>query len=121
MGREPGDHSFMDGKHVAFGEVVKGMEVLESLEQYGTSIGMVTANIIISNCGMVGPDGQPMEGRGSVVIEDGAHFFSVPRTPPQVLSSLPSLVPRRGTQDSVTSGSSSSCLPSCPPPPPPAS
>ncbi|KAH0791908.1 peptidylprolyl isomerase [Histomonas meleagridis] len=45
----------LDGKHVVFGRVVEGMEVIRDIEKYGTEgKGATTANIIISECGEVG-------------------------------------------------------------------
>jgi len=43
---------WLDGKHVVFGHVVQGMEVVNTIEGYGSSSGKTDGNIIISKCGM---------------------------------------------------------------------
>lgn len=44
-----------DGKHVVFGEVVSGMEVLQAVESYGTSCGEPTVPVSITDCGVYRP------------------------------------------------------------------
>eukprot|EP00339_Tiarina_fusa_P001973 CAMPEP_0116999510 /NCGR_PEP_ID=MMETSP0472-20121206/2186_1 /TAXON_ID=693140 ORGANISM="Tiarina fusus, Strain LIS" /NCGR_SAMPLE_ID=MMETSP0472 /ASSEMBLY_ACC=CAM_ASM_000603 /LENGTH=305 /DNA_ID=CAMNT_0004698943 /DNA_START=89 /DNA_END=1002 /DNA_ORIENTATION=- len=44
-----------DGKHVIFGEVQSGMEVLRAAEAYGTSGGEPTVPITITDCGIYRP------------------------------------------------------------------
>ncbi|KAL0866767.1 hypothetical protein Bca101_045885 [Brassica carinata] len=41
----------LDGKHVVFGKVVKGMEVVKKMELVGTSDGKPTSNVKIIDCG----------------------------------------------------------------------
>jgi len=41
----------LDGKHVAFGKVTSGLEVLKELEQYGNRLGAVSKKVVISDCG----------------------------------------------------------------------
>ncbi|KAF3552771.1 hypothetical protein F2Q69_00014185 [Brassica cretica] len=43
----------LDGKHVVFGKVVKGMEVVKKMELVGTSDGKPTSNVKIIDCGQV--------------------------------------------------------------------
>lgn len=43
--------SWLDGKHVVFGEVVEGADVVKQIESYGTQGGKTTKSIIIENCG----------------------------------------------------------------------
>ena len=43
----------LDGKHVVFGKVLKGMEVIATLESIGTSGGQPKATAIISDCGQL--------------------------------------------------------------------
>lgn len=45
--------SFLDGRHVVFGSVVDGMDVVKKVESYGTRAGTPTAKIIVANCGEV--------------------------------------------------------------------
>lgn len=44
-----------DGKHVVFGEIVSGAEVLKKAEEFGTVEGNPTAPIIITDCGVFTP------------------------------------------------------------------
>lgn len=44
-----------DGKHVIFGEVVSGGEILKKAEQFGTADGNPTAMIRITDCGIFTP------------------------------------------------------------------
>ncbi|KAJ7507018.1 peptidyl-prolyl cis-trans isomerase [Mycena galericulata] len=47
----------LDGKHVVFGEVVKGKSVVRQIENYPTANGDVpTAPIVIADCGVLAPD-----------------------------------------------------------------
>ena len=43
--------SWLDGKHVVFGEVTKGYEVVEAIEKLGTSSGSVRGTAKIVNSG----------------------------------------------------------------------
>lgn len=43
--------SWLDGKHVVFGEVVDGMNLVSTIESYGTETGKTKAVITITNCG----------------------------------------------------------------------
>ncbi|XP_037097460.1 peptidyl-prolyl cis-trans isomerase E isoform X2 [Syngnathus acus] len=42
---------WLDGKHVVFGELVEGMDVLREMEAQGTKDGKVKQKVIISDCG----------------------------------------------------------------------
>lgn len=42
---------WLDGKHVVFGEVVKGMDVVKNIEKVGSQSGATTQKVIIKNCG----------------------------------------------------------------------
>jgi len=48
-----GDTPHLDGKHVVFGKVVDGMEVLKIIESQGSNSGKTKRPIIISNCGEI--------------------------------------------------------------------
>ncbi|NRA47174.1 MAG: peptidylprolyl isomerase [Oligoflexales bacterium] len=42
---------WLDGRHVVFGKVVKGMEVVKEIEKYGTGSGRPKAKIVIADSG----------------------------------------------------------------------
>ena len=42
---------WLDDKHVVFGQVVQGMEVVKRMEQNGTKSGKPTKKCVISSCG----------------------------------------------------------------------
>merc|ERR1712171_27445 len=44
---------WLDGKHVVFGNVVEGMDVVQSIESYGSQSGQTKAKIVISDCGQL--------------------------------------------------------------------
>jgi peptidylprolyl isomerase len=44
---------WLDGKHVVFGEVVEGLEILEKLEANGSQSGKTKVAIAISDCGEI--------------------------------------------------------------------
>lgn len=44
---------WLDGKHVVFGEVVEGMEVVRKMEKVGTQAGQTSRPVVIVDCGEV--------------------------------------------------------------------
>ena len=49
---------WLSGKHVVFGRVVKGMEVVDKMESCGSSSGETNAKVVILNCGQIGQTAQ---------------------------------------------------------------
>jgi cyclophilin family peptidyl-prolyl cis-trans isomerase len=45
--------SWLDGKHVVFGSVVQGMDVVKTIESYGSQSGATKAPIVIAACGQL--------------------------------------------------------------------
>ncbi|KAJ2812974.1 Peptidyl-prolyl cis-trans isomerase-like 1 [Coemansia furcata] len=45
--------AWLDGKHVVFGQVIKGMEVVKKIEGYGSSDGKTNGKITITKCGEI--------------------------------------------------------------------
>mmetsp|Transcript_15698 Transcript_15698/g.33178 ORF Transcript_15698/g.33178 Transcript_15698/m.33178 type:complete len:186 (+) Transcript_15698:130-687(+) len=45
--------SHLDGKHVVFGSVVEGMDVVRAVEGVGTNSGKTTSPVVISACGQL--------------------------------------------------------------------
>jgi len=43
----------LDGKHVVFGQVVDGMDVLKKMEGVGSQSGATSAKVIIKDCGQL--------------------------------------------------------------------
>uniref|UniRef100_A0A7S2SGK7 Peptidyl-prolyl cis-trans isomerase n=1 Tax=Eucampia antarctica TaxID=49252 RepID=A0A7S2SGK7_9STRA len=48
-----GNSSWLDGKHVVFGKVISGMDVLSAVEQVGSDSGRTRASITISDSGQL--------------------------------------------------------------------
>lgn len=42
---------WLDGKHVVFGQVIEGMDVIRKMEAVGTKSGKPSEKVVISNCG----------------------------------------------------------------------
>ncbi|XP_076876835.1 peptidylprolyl isomerase Ab (cyclophilin A) isoform X2 [Brachyhypopomus gauderio] len=47
------DTAWLDGKHVVFGNVVEGIDVIKAIERKGSSSGKCSAKIVIANCGQL--------------------------------------------------------------------
>jgi cyclophilin family peptidyl-prolyl cis-trans isomerase len=44
---------WLDGKHVVFGTVVEGMEVVKKIESLGSESGRTKSKIVIADCGQL--------------------------------------------------------------------
>ena len=44
---------WLDGKHVVFGSVTKGMDVVKKVESYGSQQGATSKKIVIADCGQI--------------------------------------------------------------------
>ena len=45
--------NWLDGKHVVFGNVTEGMEVVSAIEQVGSQEGRTRVPVVISDCGQL--------------------------------------------------------------------
>ncbi len=43
----------LDGKHVVFGKVVSGLDVVKKMEDNGSNSGKTKAPVVIANCGQL--------------------------------------------------------------------
>merc|ERR1711970_1325168 len=48
---------WLDGKHVVFGKVVEGMDVVEAIEKVGSQGGETSKKVVIATCGELALDG----------------------------------------------------------------
>ena len=45
--------SFLDGKHVVFGKVTKGLDVVRAIERVGSKEGKTARTVLINDCGQI--------------------------------------------------------------------
>lgn len=45
--------SWLDNRHVVFGTIVEGMEVIKKIESYGSQSGKTSKKISIADCGQL--------------------------------------------------------------------
>lgn len=45
--------NWLDGKHVVFGNVSKGMEVVKAVEAVGSSGGKTSSPVVVADCGQL--------------------------------------------------------------------
>ena len=48
--------AWLDGKHVDFGKVVKGMSVVKHVESFGSQDGKTSKKVVVKDCGELEPD-----------------------------------------------------------------
>lgn len=44
---------WLDGKHVVFGSVTNGMDIVKKIESYGSQSGSTRAKLVIADCGQL--------------------------------------------------------------------
>ena len=44
---------WLDGKHVVFGQVVEGLDVVKAIERVGSQSGKVSAPVVVADCGQL--------------------------------------------------------------------
>ena len=49
--------SWLDGKHVVFGKVIEGMDVVSAVEKVGSQGGETSEKVVVHECGEIGLDG----------------------------------------------------------------
>ena len=47
------DTPWLDGKHVVFGSVVEGIEVVDGIEEVGSQSGRTAKSVVIRDCGEI--------------------------------------------------------------------
>merc|ERR1712156_81120 len=45
--------SWLDGKHVVFGQIVEGMDVVKKVESFGSQSGKCSQKIVVADCGQL--------------------------------------------------------------------
>ncbi|KAK6115201.1 hypothetical protein DH2020_007470 [Rehmannia glutinosa] len=45
--------AWLDGKHVVFGQVVEGLDVIKAVEKFGSSSGRTAKPVVVADCGQL--------------------------------------------------------------------
>ena len=48
-----GERTHVNGKHVVFGRVCEGLNVVKMIENYGTDSGATTKTVLVADCGVI--------------------------------------------------------------------
>jgi cyclophilin family peptidyl-prolyl cis-trans isomerase len=46
-------HCRLDGKHVVFGKVTQGLDIVKAMEAQGSQSGQTKAEVVIADCGQL--------------------------------------------------------------------
>ena len=57
--------NWLDGKHVVFGRVASGMDVVDAVEKVGSQSGTTSETVTITKSGQANWKGEPMESAAS--------------------------------------------------------
>ena len=44
---------WLDGKHVVFGKVIEGFNIVKTIESYGSANGKTSKKVVVANCGQL--------------------------------------------------------------------
>jgi cyclophilin family peptidyl-prolyl cis-trans isomerase len=45
------DTPWLDGKHVVFGKVIEGLDVVDTIEEVGSGSGQTAKKVVVKDCG----------------------------------------------------------------------
>ncbi|EPY27428.1 cyclophilin 11 [Strigomonas culicis] len=94
---------WLDGKHVVFGRVVEGIDVVKRIEKLGSSSGKPSKRVVISDCGEVKAAAPKVEiaPKKATVPESAKHDHPIPSKEESAASSSPVAAkrPREDAED----------------------
>ena len=80
---------WLDGKHVVFGRVIAGLDVVKKVERLGTTSGKTIGRVTVANCGEVQPAEAP-----KVLATQAQVAVAVAPTPKPVQSAVEKVAPK---------------------------